>query len=525
MPSFRPRTFTEYIQLIWQRKLVFFLVSAAMLLATFIIVRRIPDQYQSKASIVIAGTQDDRPATAARVTTTTERLYSRAFLEPLILRHNLYPKEVERGAMESAVSRMRKDIKVDMKYRGDYVESLTVAYRNTNPEAAQAVANDLVQAFGTMNQAVAGRLDEQATQVSQEISELETRLSQLGQQRAIASARNRVASQSRGSFDMNRAQRQAAESSVEALTDKQYALQQQIAETKRQIAEQEKLVKSAPRDVKSGSSYGVLLVRKAELEAQLKDYQSQYTDKHPKVVQTQTQIAELNRQIAALNNGGGEPNGAAADSSEARELRALQRELANRQTELGVVERELGRKQQTLSSTPSVSAAAAAPAAASAPISDIASETSTERLGDRYTYLLRRQDDLRQMRGATAGLDPGIFQIVDRPALPQSPSGPDRMKLQMIGLVIALALGLLAAIATQAPRLFEVRDDRDVNYYLGAPVIALIPESFTPAERGRRRMTMLARRGLLLLLGIVLVPGLILLLNQIGLFQLLAGRW
>src|SRR5512138_803818 len=49
MPSFRPRTFTEYLQLIWQRRLLFFLVTLAMLLATFVIVRRIPDQYQSKA--------------------------------------------------------------------------------------------------------------------------------------------------------------------------------------------------------------------------------------------------------------------------------------------------------------------------------------------------------------------------------------------------------------------------------------------------------------------------------------------
>jgi uncharacterized protein involved in exopolysaccharide biosynthesis len=522
MPSFRPRTFTEYLQLIWHRKLLFFLVSMSMLLATFVIVRRIPDQYQSKASIVVAGSQDDRSATAARVTTISEKIYSRAFLEPLILRHNLYSKDVERGAMEAAISRMRKDIKVDTKYRGDYPESLTIAYRNPNPEAAQAVASDLVATFGSMNQAIAGRFDDEASQISNEVGQLEARLSQLGQQRAISSARSRAAAQSRGSFDMNRAQRQAAESSVETLTDKQYALQQQIAETRRQIAEQEKLVKSAPRDVKSGSSYGVLLVRKAELEAQLKDYQSQYTDKNPKVVQTQTQIAELNRQIAALNTGG-EQNGAAADSSEARELRALQRELANKQTELSVVERELGRKQQTLSSTPSVSTSA--PASSSAPIGDISSETSTDRLGDRYSYLLRRQDELRQLRGATAGLDPGIFQIVDRPALPQSPAGPDRMKLQLVGLVIALALGLLAAIASQAPRLFEVRDDRDVNYYLGAPVIALIPESFTPAERGRRRTMTLARRGLLLLLGLMLVPGLILLLNQIGIFQLLAGRW
>src|SRR5262249_55036679 len=113
MPSFRPRTFTEYLQLIWHRKLLFLLVFTAVMIATYIIVRRIPDQYQSKATIVIAGTQDDRVATAARVMTISERVYSRAFLEPLIQRHHLYPKEVERGAMEAAVNRMGKDIKVD----------------------------------------------------------------------------------------------------------------------------------------------------------------------------------------------------------------------------------------------------------------------------------------------------------------------------------------------------------------------------------------------------------------------------
>jgi uncharacterized protein involved in exopolysaccharide biosynthesis len=464
----------------------------------------------------------DHAATAARVVTITEKVYSRDFLEPLILRHNLYPKEVERGAIEAAVGRMRKDIKVDTKYRGDFPESLTIAYRNPDPEAAQAVAADLVAAFGTMNQAIAGRYDDEATKITDELNQLEARLGQLGQQRTVAAARSRAAAQSRGSFDMSRAERQAAESSVEALTDKQYALQQQVAETKRQIAEQEKLVKAAPRDVKSGSSYGILLVRKAELEAQLKDYQSQYTDKHPKVVQTQTQIAELNRQIAALK--AGEQSDAFPDSAEARELRTLQRDLANKQTELAIVERELARKQQKLAATPSVPASAPA-VAASAPITDIASETSAAKLGDRYSYLLRRQDDLRQLRGAAAGLDPGIFQIVERPVVAQSPSGPDRTKLLLIGLVMALSLGLLATVASQAPRLFEVRDDRDIDYYLGAPVIALIPESLTPAERGRQRTMTLARSGLLFLLALVLVPGFILLLNQIGLFQLLASRW
>src|SRR5205085_10118646 len=105
------------------------------------IIRRLPNQSQSPASVVVAGSQCDRAGTAARVTTTTEKIYSRAFLEPLIQRHGLYPKEVERGAMEAAIARMRKDIKVDTKYRGDNPESLTLAYRNPNPETAQAVAN------------------------------------------------------------------------------------------------------------------------------------------------------------------------------------------------------------------------------------------------------------------------------------------------------------------------------------------------------------------------------------------------
>ena len=525
MTTFRPRGIVEYGKLIWHRKLLFLLVFSVVLLATFLTLRRIRDQYQSKASIVIAGSQDDRAATAARVATITEKLYSRAFLEPIILSHNLYTNDLERGGMEAAVRHADKDIKVDAKYRGDYPESLVVAYRNANPETAQAVAADLVAAFGNMNQAIEGRLEGDSKQVSNEIAELETRLNQLGQSRAIAMARSRAAGISRGAADVARARREAAASSTETLSDRHYALEQQIAETKRQIAEQEKLVKVTPRDLKSASSYGVLLARKAELEAQLKDYESQYTDKNPKVIQTKTQITELNRQLAAL--GAGDQTGAAADSAEARELRALQRDLANKQTELGIVERELQRKQQTLAGTPATptQAAAATAIGASAPIGDIGTETDAGRLGNRYTYLLHRQDELRTASALNAGLDPGIFQIVDRPVVPSAPSGPDRLKLQMIGALIALLAALLVVSLVEAPRLLQVHNERDVEYYLGAPVIGLIPESLTPVERGRKRTLALARNGSMLLLAVVLVPGLVLLLNQVGIFQLLASRW
>ena len=93
---------TEYLLILWRRKLLFTLVVLAMLIATYVAISRIPNVYQSSASVVVAGKQEDRSAIASRVTTITEKLTSRTYLEPLIERHDLYPNEMGRGAIEAA---------------------------------------------------------------------------------------------------------------------------------------------------------------------------------------------------------------------------------------------------------------------------------------------------------------------------------------------------------------------------------------------------------------------------------------
>src|SRR5688572_29887475 len=109
MSSYRPRSVSEYLQVIWRRRLLFFLVAVVLLISTFIVIARMPDVYQSTASVVVAGKQEDRQIVASRFTTITERITSRSFLEPLIERHGLYSSTVARGAIEAAVNRMRKD--------------------------------------------------------------------------------------------------------------------------------------------------------------------------------------------------------------------------------------------------------------------------------------------------------------------------------------------------------------------------------------------------------------------------------
>jgi len=194
------------------------------------------------------------------------------------------------------------------------------------------------------------------------------------------------------------------------------------------------------------------------------------------------------------------------------------------QTEMTIVQREPGRKNQTLSSTPRV-AAVAAPSAQGEAIPNIAVETDAQRLRDRYNLLLRQQDTLDRERLAAAGLEPGVFQIIDLPALAQSPAGPDRMKLQLLALAVALSIAFIVVAAIEFPRLYAIRDERDIDYYLGTRVIALIPESLTPAERGLSRRVLLTRRVGVMLVAALLVPGLVFLLNYLSIIQIFANRW
>lgn len=499
MESFRSRTFTEYVQVIWRRKLLIFLITAGMMLSTYFVINGLPNVYESRATVVFSGQLNERQALNARVAAATEQMTSRAFLEPILVRHS--PYGARSGNFDAAIGELRQNIKIDTFYRSDFPERLAITYRHTDPGVAKAVATDLISVFGRMNEAIKKQLADEKSSVASEIAEIEGRLREMGKLRAAA----RRSSAGRTSADVNdlRARRIAAASSIETLTDKKFALEQQIAEQKRQIAEQQEIVRLVPGDARASSSYGVLLVRKAELEAQVKEYATQYTDKNPKVIQTRNQLSEINHQIAQLNAGGNQ-NGAAINSAEARELRAMQRDLARLQTDLGITERALERKQK---SEPNAAAVAFAPAPV---VSSADGETTPELQADyqilraRYDSLLHRHEQLAGTPVAMAGLDPGIFQVVDTPVVPQVPIGPNRLKYNIFALALSLGLALLVALAIEIPKLYSITDDRDVEYYLGVPVIALIPETVAPA-REQSRLLLARTVGALLTVGLISV--------------------
>jgi uncharacterized protein involved in exopolysaccharide biosynthesis len=421
-----------------------------------------------------------------------------------------------------AVERLRRSVKIDIKMRNYYPdapESLTISYRYTDPVTAQRVVADLISIFEDTNVTTRRQIEAELQQFRANIAEIEAQLQGLAPQRDLALLKSGSGDNATSAV---RTQRLAAADSIGSLGDREFMLRRQIDEQKRQIAEQEKLVNSiAPASrLATNNAYGVLLARRADVEGQIRDLSRSATEKNPRMIQVRSQLASINQEIARLESAGGANSGDA--SPEARELRAMRRDLQRLETELEVTQRDLDRKTRGLEELPKEP-----PSAGLAEISSATklneAKAEYDRLLGRYNWLMDKQESLQKLSGA-GGRKGEIYQVIDAPLAQAAPAGPNRLLLKLFGLGIALGLGLLIASAREIPRLFLIHNDRDVEYYLGTRVLAVIPETLTSFQRGRRRVLWGLRwLGVALILG-AMVPVLIMALDRAQIFQMLANR-
>jgi len=359
---------------------------------------------------------------------------------------------------------------------------------------------------------------------SAKISEVETQMQTLAPQRELAQLRAGAPGSSATAPSVVQTQRLTDSNLVDSLSDKEFMLERQIDEQKRLITEQEKVVKSAgpTSALASSSAYGVLLARRAEVEGQIKDLSTYATEKNPKLIQARTQLSEINREITRLESTSGTNPNALAAAPEARELRKMQSDLLRLQTELEVTRRDLNRKTERLNTLPSAEATGSAGVNVSPTrLNELKAEY--DRLLARYNWLRDKQDSMQKLSGV-AGQNLTMFQVIDAPHATRTPVGPNRNLLRLLGLGVSLGLGFLVAGARAFPRMLLINNDRDVEYYLGTPVLAVVPETLTPFERSRRRRLWLLRTVMLTLLAAMMVPVFVIALDRLQIFQILGSR-
>lgn len=509
--------------MVWRKKRLLALMMFAMLIATLFVIRKVPNRYESSALIVIGNkmTEETRAKYATSVSTKMEQLTSRANLAVMVRKYDLYPTIVR---TEDAVAKLSKDLVTQVNNASVFPnlpESIKITYRHTVPQKAYQVVNEIAQSFEQENFQVRQEALGESQRLATQILEAQERLKSLG---PISDQTLLLGLGRPGESGLSaRMQQETLQSTVDSLSDRKYLLEKQIEAKEREIAEQEKTVRQLAAAPKSAANpaLGPLITRKAEIEGNIKTYADKYTDKHPQMVQWRNQIVEINRQIERLDAtvaGGG---AAAANPQEVRELRTMQSDLGKLRNELEITNREIERKNLSLQKI------AAAPVdrgpVDAMPKVDPSARAEHETLMSRYSWLLSKQEEATKLAGLN-GSDMKAYAIVDAPNMPQYPVAPNRLMLQLIALGIALAFGLLIAFGAEIPKFFLINDERDIEYYLGAPVLAAIPETMTPIERSRKRKVRMTQAVLLLMLAAALVPAIILILNRSQIFQMLGSK-
>jgi capsular polysaccharide biosynthesis protein len=485
-----------------------------VLLSSYFVIRRIPDVYESRAVVVVADHEENGLVTSGQVAAVSEQMTSRATLEPIIRKYGLYRPILDHAGMDLAVAQMRKAISVDTTFRREFPESLTIVFRDSDPNATRGVLEDLVANFYAANEAIRRQAETDMASVNGEIAAIDQQLDGLDRVRSDTARRTAASRREFDAMAATRAQRAATASTIDALASRQQLLTAQVGAMRQQVKDQEELVASLPA---TPVTAGALAVRRAELQARLNEFAGQYTDKNPKVISAREELAEIDRQMAAAESGAA-PATQRTASPEAAELRTLRRDLAGLETELDVTTKEIERRRAGAPQVPVESALArsAEPLPAEA-------DGGYDRLRIRYQALMNRQDALERALPA-AFVGQGVFRVVDTPATPDTPIGPNRFMLVLFALGLAIGIALAVAAVLEARRVVRIHDALDVSYFLGAPVLAAIPETLTPVEAHSRRSMRLLRGAGLAVLAVALVPALFGLMSALQIFEVLARR-
>jgi polysaccharide chain length determinant protein (PEP-CTERM system associated) len=232
----------------------------------------------------------------------------------------------------------------------------------------------------------------------------------------------------------------------------------------------------------TGRSPETLEQQLAAMQTQLATLQSRYTDDYPDVIKAKNDIAALKKQIASsatqktATDGKIQKN--ALEPPQITQLRAqvhnLDQVIAEKVREQERIKEQIKLYQDRVQSSPAV-------------------EQQFKELTRGYQTALDSYNDLQKKRNEAemyADLQRKQqgeqFRVLDPANLPDKPSFPNRPLFAAGGLAGGLALGLGIAF------LLEMKDsslktERDVEFALRLPVLAMIPEiEATPAENVTR---------------------------------------
>ena len=402
-----------------------------------------------------------------RLVTMQEQILSRTRLQPLIERFGLFHERAGKVPAEELVDELRKAVNVSP-IRGDAgahggMPGFSISFTTENPRLAQQVCAEILSMFMEENL----KLRETRAQGTTDFltSQLE------GAKRRLDENDARMANFKRKYMGQLPSDEPRNIQMLNTLTQQLNAVNQSVSAAHQQKALQESVLAQNISNWQLGQnpvSNPDDLQRQIEIaQAQLASLQGRYTDDHPDVIRAKSQVAALKRQLEnprpaapkEVKPRANEPG----DIAQLRvALRLTEESIRMRTEEQDRLQREIARIQGKLQSSPTVEEQYKAVNRDY----DNASQFYNELLGKRTQAEMATNLE-KQQQGEQ-------FRIMDPPNVPERPTYPNRPAFAGGGLGIGLLLGIGMALLLELRANF-LRTEKDVEFYLRLPVLALMP--------------------------------------------------
>jgi uncharacterized protein involved in exopolysaccharide biosynthesis len=554
----RSKPFSYYVDVAKRRRLAIGITFLVILSLGIAIAFLIPPVYRSSATILIQ--EQEIPQDLVRSTITSfaderiqvisQQVLARSVLLGLIDKYGLYARQRRTATNEEVLDRMRSDIELKpvsadvIDHRSGNQVKATIAfkisYSSNSPDSAQKIDNELVSLY--LNENTKDRqqraaetsnfLEEESTRLSKHIAEVEAQL-------AAFKAKNAGRLPELRDLNMSMSERNAQElerieRDLTQLSDRRAAAQAQLALT-------------TPNSALPGEAgSGVVLQpedRLKSLKAELAAITGAYSDDHP-------DIRRLKREIASLQAQGYDDG---RDDAQQRRLEALRAQLVETQQKYGDgypdlqrIKREIAALENTPPANPrnletrvraenpiylnlryQIDDANAQMNAMQGERKELLRkqrelEAKLEQMPEverEYLTLSRDQENSRarfrelkekQMEAEVAeqlehDRKAERFTLIDPPQVPERPASPNRTLIILAGFVLAVAGGAGAGLARESLD-STIKSPEDLNRYLGAPVLSVIPMVKAPRNpSGQRRRQWLVVATILACLAVVLL--------------------
>jgi polysaccharide chain length determinant protein (PEP-CTERM system associated) len=501
------------LDILRRRRLLAFATFCAVLAAAVSFAIYLPDIYQGQALVLIERPVDENIVRAtdsapgeleSRLHIIKQEILSRDRALELIRRFQLYPKLMRSGAVDDALNQLRSDVEVNpsgpeqvsgkvktvsftLKYTGDAAK--------TAADVTNAIASFYVQQNDSMrSKSAIGTLQFMRQQLADAKAQLDR------QDAAIGQYTSRYTGQLPQQVGINLATLERMNTQLRLNGEQQLRLIEQREKLMDGLQDPTTIARAENPDATPEMLDRLKQVDK--LKADLAQLQTRVTSKHPDVVRLQEQIADLeqqqkqdeaalDRKRAALAAAAASRGQADADAQAPRRqtIDSLDTQLAKLRDEEQVLRSTIASFEQRLQGAPERE-------------QEYALITRDRQVAkDLYDSMLKRFDEAQLAASLESDRQGEQFRVLEGALPPEGPTGPNRMRLIIMGVLLAVAAGVAMVLAAeQFDASFHAVDE--LREFTSVPVLVSIPP-IGPMPFKRRLLTGLATVSALAMIALI----------------------